>query len=169
MMKAGSWLKRLFLCGLMSVIPLWAVFYGMAAWSDRAQRGFWNQIGMLSLFLIIGAVSVWFLKQRIIKAKQSDRAAFPWVSGAVIKGLREAHIALGWLAFDLGLGHGVYYMVNMPTRMNHFISGVIVLAAMLALIITGLMYKHKILSPKTIKKFHFAVSGIFGLLLAVHI
>jgi len=76
---------------------------------------------------------------------------------------------LGWLAFDLGLGHSVYFMVNLPTRMNRVYSGVIALVAMIALIITGLMYKHKIMSIKTIKKFHLVISGIFGVLLVVHI
>lgn len=177
-MKDGLMLRRstysstalfVFLCGLMSAFSVWAAFYGISDWSDRAQRGFWNQMGVLSLFLIIGSVSVWFLKKKIINVKQSDREAFPWANSSVIKRLREAHITLGWLAFDLGLGHSVYFMVNLPTRMNRVYSGVIALVAMIALIITGLMYKHKIMSLRTIKKYHLVISGIFGVLLVAHI
>lgn len=158
-----------FLCGLMSGFSVWAAYYGISNWSDRAQRGFWNQMGVLSLFLIIASVSMWFLKRKIINVKQKDYKAFPWASGSVMKGLREAHVTLGWLAFDLGLGHSVYFMVNLPDRMNRVYSGVIALVAMTVLIITGLMYKHRIIRLTTIKKFHLAISGVFGVLLVTHI
>lgn len=157
------------LCGLMSAFSVWAAFYGILDWSDRAQKGFWNQMGVLSLVLIIASVSVWFLKKKIINVKQSDRDMFPWANSSVIKRLREAHITLGWLAFDLGLGHSVYFMVNLPTRMNRVYSGVIALVAMIVLIISGIMYKHKLMSIKTIKKFHLVISGIFGVLLVTHL
>jgi len=157
------------LCGLMSVFSVWVAYHGISDWSDRAQRGFWNQIGVLSLFFIISSVSVWLLKRKIINAKLRGREAFPWANGSVIKGLREAHITLGWLAFDLGLGHSVYFLVNLPDRMNSVYSGIIALVAMTVLIITGLMYKHKIMSLKTIKVCHLIISGIFGVLLVVHI
>lgn len=158
-----------FLCGLMSAFSVWASYHGIADWSDRTQRGFWNQMGVLSLFLIISSVSVWFLKKKIIIVKHQDSKTFPWANGSVIKGLREAHVTLGWLAFDLGLGHSVYFMVNLPTRMNRFYSGAIALVAMIVLIITGLMYRHKIMGIKTIKKFHLVISTIFGVLLVAHI
>jgi hypothetical protein len=157
------------LCGLMSASSVLVAYHGISDWSARAQRGFWDQMAVLSLFLIIGSVSVWFLKKKLINGNQKDREAFPWANGSVIKRLRGAHIALGWLAFDLGLGHSIYFMVNLPTRMNRVYSGVIALMAMIVLIITGLMYRHKIMSLKTIKKFHLVISGIFGILLVVHI
>ncbi|MDR3601696.1 MAG: hypothetical protein P4L49_14645 [Desulfosporosinus sp.] len=159
----------LLLCGLISAVSVWAAIYGVSDWSDRVQREFWNQIGVVSLLLIIGSVFVWLLKKKIINVKQNDRGALLWANSSVIKRLREAHISLGWLAFDLGLGHSLYFMVNLPNRMNRVYSGVIVLVAMIALIITGLMYKHKTVSLKTIKKSHLLISGIFGVLLMAHV
>ncbi|MDR3585463.1 MAG: hypothetical protein P4L59_09080 [Desulfosporosinus sp.] len=165
----SSTVLHVILWGLMSAFSVWAAYHGIADWSDRAQRGFWDQMGVLSLLLIIVSVSVWFFKKQIIKVKLKDREGFSWVNGSLIKGLREAHVTLGWLAFDLGLGHSVYFMVNLPTRMNRVYSGVIALVAMTVLIITGLMYRHKIMSFKTIKKCHLVISGIFGVLLVAHI
>ncbi|SPF43919.1 membrane hypothetical protein [Candidatus Desulfosporosinus infrequens] len=165
----SSTVLHVFLWGLMSVVSVWAAYHGISNWSDRVQRGFWDQMGMVSLFVIIGSVSVWLLKEQIIKVKLKNREGFLWANGSVIKGLREAHVALGWLAFDLGLGHSVYFMVNLPTRMNRVYSGVIALAAMTVLIITGLLYRHKILSFRTIKKCHLVISGVFGILLVAHI
>ncbi|MDR3539759.1 MAG: hypothetical protein P4L69_02150 [Desulfosporosinus sp.] len=165
----SSTVLHVILWGLMSAFSVWAAYHGITDWSARAQRGFWDQMGVLSLLLIIGSVTVWLLQKQIINVKLQDREAFPWANGSVIKRLREAHVTLGWLAFDLGLGHSVYFMVNLPTRMNRVYSGVIALAAMTVLIISGLMYRHKMLSFKAIKKCHLVISGVFGVLLVAHI
>jgi hypothetical protein len=168
-MKYSSTIIYALLCGVLTVISVWTSYHGIADWSYRAQKGFWNGMGFLALLLIVSSVMLWYVKKSILNAKQKERGAYNWASGSVIKGLREAHVSLGWLAFTLGLGHSVFYMINLPTRMNHIYSGVIALVGMSVVIITGLMYKHRIISIKTCKTCHKVISGVFGVLLVMHI
>lgn len=157
------------LCGLFFGLSVWASYHGISDWSARAQKGFWNQMGFLSLFLSFGSASFWFFKKRVIKAKSANRDAFPWANSAVISWFREAHITLGWVAFTLGVGHSVFYLINLQPRRNHVFSGVVVLGLMSALVITGLLYKHKIISLRTIKNAHKILACMFGVLLLTHI
>lgn len=165
----SSTIINVILCGLISVISVWAAYHGIADWSYRAQRGFWNLMGVLSLFSAIVSISLWFLKKKIINTKQRDRKGFAWANSSMIKRLRDAHVNLGWVAFTLGLGHGAFFMVNLPSRMNRVYSGVIALVGMIVLMLTGLMYRHKIISLKTSKTCHKVIACIFGVLLLVHI
>ncbi|WP_088226977.1 hypothetical protein [Desulfosporosinus sp. FKB] len=157
------------ICGFLTAISFWVSYHGIADWSFRTQRGFWNLMGFFSLFFTMGSVLLWFLKKRIIRGKQREPGSLVWVNGSTIKGLREAHVTLGWLAFTFGLGHSAFYLVNLPSRMNNVFSGIVALAGMILVLLTGIMYRHKIISMKTCRMSHRVISCIFGLLILAHI
>ena len=124
-------------------------------------------MGVLSLVLSVGSFSLWFFKKKIINAKRADHNAYPWVNSTVMHSLRETHVTLGWVAFTLGLGHSIFFLINLQPR-SHVFSGIIALLVMIALVLTGLMYKHKIISLKIIKNSHLLIACIFGVTLLTH-
>lgn len=171
-MKRSAYLTTagyIILFGLICTLSIWVSYHGIADWTIREQRGFWNQIGFLSIFFSIVSISLWLFKKKIISSKQNDHNSFSWVNRTTVIMLRELHVVLGWFAFALGFGHSAFFLLNVQPRANHIVSGVIVLVAMLALIFSGLMYKHKVISIKTIKKCHYFVTYIFAVLLVLHI
>jgi len=156
------------LCGLFCVLSVWASYKGISDWSSRTQKEFWNQMGVLSLVLSIASFSLWLFKKKIIKAKRADRNAYSWANSTVIHSLRETHVTLGWVAFSLGLGHSIFFLINLQPR-DHVLSGVIALIVMIALVFSGLMYKHKLISLKIIQNSHLLIACIFGVCLLSHL
>ena len=149
-------------CALFSVVAIWLSYHGINDWSIRMQERFWNEMGFISIFLAIGSVYFWFSKNKLIKAKEVN-------SGLKILRLRESHIALGWLSFAIGLGHSIFFIVNDLGRPNRNFTGYIALLIMLLVILSGAMYKHKVLKVSVIKRWHLVISCVLVGIMLVHI
>ena len=118
--------------------------------------------GIYLNILAIGSVVFWLSKKKIIKTKQVK-------SGSTILHLRESHIALGWLSFAVGLGHSIFFIVNDLGRPSRNFTGYIALIVMLLVILSGAMYKNKVLNVRAIKRWHVAVACVLMGIMLVHI
>ena len=119
-------------------------------------------MGFISIFLAIGSVVFWLSKKKIIKTKQVK-------SALKILHLRESHIALGWLSFAVGLGHSIFFIVNDLGRPSRNFTGYIALFIMLLVILSGAMYKHKVLKVSVIKHWHLVIAYVLVGIMLVHI
>jgi len=126
------------------------------------QERFWNEMGFMSIFLGIGSVVFWFSKKKIIKAKEVN-------SGLKILHLRASHIALGWLSFAVGLGHSIFFIVSDLGRPSRNFTGYIALLVMLLVIISGALYKHRVLKVSVIKRWHLVIACVLVGTMLVHI
>ncbi|HEY8911115.1 MAG TPA: hypothetical protein VIM51_12690 [Desulfosporosinus sp.] len=116
----------------------------------------------MSIFLGIGSVVFWFSKKKIIKAKEVN-------SGLKILHLRASHIALGWLSFAVGLGHSIFFIVSDLGRPSRNFTGYIALLVMLLVIISGALYKHRVLKVSVIKRWHLVIACVLVGTMLVHI
>lgn len=146
---------------LIGIYAIWLSYHGINDWPIRVQERFWNKMGFLSIFLGLGSVALWFIKKRIIKANKVT-------SGLTLLRLRESHIALGWLSFAVGLGHSVFFIVNDLGRASRNFTGYIALLAMLVVILSGALYKHKVLKVSVMRHWHFVIACILGVIMLIH-
>ena len=151
-----------FCCALFSLYAIWLSSHGINDWSIRVQERFWNEMGFISIFLAIGSVVFWLSKKKIIKTKQVR-------SSSTILHLRESHIALGWLSFAIGLGHSIFFIVNDLGRPSRNFTGYIALLIMLLVILSGAMYKHKVLKVSVIKHWHLVIAYVLVGIMLLHI
>jgi hypothetical protein len=151
-----------FCCVLFSLYAIWLSFHGINDWSLKMQERFWNKMGFVSIFLAIGSVVFWLSKKKIIEMKVVK-------SGLTILHLRESHIALGWLSFAVGLGHSIFFIVNDVGKQSRSFTGYIALLIMLLVILSGAMYKHKVLKVSVIKQWHMVIACVLVGIMLVHI
>ena len=149
-------------CVLFSLYAIWLSFHGISDWSIRIQERFWNEMGFISIFLGIGSVVFWLKKNKLKKLKFAN-------NGVKIFYFRELHIALGWLSFAVCLGHSFFYIINELGRPLSKLTGYIALIVMLLVILSGAMYKHKVLNVRAIKRWHVAVACVLMGIMLVHI
>ncbi|TGE31792.1 hypothetical protein [Desulfosporosinus sp. Sb-LF] len=149
-------------CALFCLYAIWLSCYGINDWSIRTQERFWNKMGFISIILAIGSVIFWLSKKKIAKVKEVK-------SGLTILHLRESHIALGWISFAIGLGHSIFFIVNDLGRPSRNFTGYIALIIMLLVILSGAMYKHKVLKVSVIKQWHLVIACVLVGIMLVHI
>lgn len=149
-------------CVLFSLYAIWLSIYGISDWSIPMQERLWKKIGFISIFLGIGSVVFWFWRNKIIKLKVAD-------SGLKILYLSELHIALGWLSFAAGLGHSFFFIINEIGKPIRNFTGYIALIVMLLVILSGAMYKQKVLKVSVIKRWHLVVACVLVGVTLLHV
>lgn len=139
-------------------------------WSQRTTIRLWFGIGIISAFMAGLSMACWGFKKLIIESKKNKVGIGQRINGRILPFLRENHIYFGWLAFAVALGHSIFFLIDLPKRMNYYLySGVAAMLAMFILLVIGIMYQYKTLKIKNARYLHIASALIFGLLLIIHV
>lgn len=161
-------LLGLFFITLISV-SIWTASNGIGDWNLRTLKRDWYKVGELSLLLTALSVSPWLIRKIIKKAHRRLTHSSNWLNGAIMLFLRKNHMLLGWLAFLLGIGHSIFFLINLPERESYLYSGIAALVSMFILSGIGLLYKFKSINIKFARRWHLIFALIFIIILIVHV
>jgi len=137
--------------------------------NSRLLKHFWDGVGNYSIGISIGAIILWIAKKIVLNGKKENPKTFTNIGGKGILFLRQNHIFLGWFAFLLALTHSIYFLIRPLSHIKYTYTGIVAICIMTVLILVGILYQYKHLPIKTARKWHMALSVLFGIIMVTHI
>ena len=149
------------------LLSIWISYSGTTFWNYAALKRFWLFVGDLSVFFALISLSFWALRKVIVVIKKKGTTRLSWVNGRTLLFLRNAHITGGWLAFALGVGHAIFFILKLPWGISPVNTGVATLIAMFLLFAFGVLYQYQKIKLMA-RSWHINLAIIFSIVLITH-